>query len=617
MATQSMAEGKIVETRIPARLDRLPWSRWHWMVLVGLGTVWILDGLEVTIVGTISSRLTEKGSGLEISDSQIGLAAAIYVAGACVGALFFGWLADRMGRKKLFLITLALYILATVATAFSTTFLMFAICRFFTGAGIGGEYAAINSAIDELIPARVRGTVDLIINGSFWLGTALGAALSIPLLNDSLFPVDVGWRLAFGLGAILGFTILLVRRNVPESPRWMFIHGRSKDAELLVDDIERQVMESTGVSELKEPKKAIRVREQETVGFVTIAKTVFGAYPRRTVVGLSLFIGQAFLYNAVFFTYALVLGTFYDVKPQAVGYYIIPFAIGNFLGPLVLGRLFDSVGRKPMIAGTYIVSGVLLIVTAFLFKAGTWTAETQTAAWCVIFFFASAGASSAYLTVSEIFPMETRALAIAFFYAVGTAAGGITGPLLFGKLVATEDAGQVFWGYVLGAVLMIIAGVVQATIGVEAARKDLEEIATPLSAEAAEAEEGAEPTERVQEPERPAAREREREPRFERPRRPARGQRFGPSEEGFSYSPVQQSSSRVPDEDVDEEVAALADALREAGPDGLDRNALGARVNCRLWGPGRYRHALAVAQQRGEIRASSRGRYVAEARVRS
>jgi MFS family permease len=517
------------------------------MVLVGLGTVWILDGLEVTIVGTISSRLTEKGSGLEISDSEVGLAAAIYVAGACPGALFFGWLADRMGRKKLFLVTLALYILATVATAFSASFLMFGICRFFTGAGIGGEYAAINSAIDELIPARVRGTVDLIINGSFWLGTAVGAALSIPLLNDSLFAVDVGRRLAFGLGAVLGFTILLVRRNVPESRRWMFIHGRSKDAEALVDDIERQVKESTGVSALKEPKKAIKVREQETVGFLTIAKTVFGAHPRRTVVGLSLFIGQAFLYNAVFFTYALVLGTFYDVKPQAVGYYIIPFAIGNFLGPLVLGRLFDSVGRKPMIAGPYVVSGVLLIVTAFLFKAGTWTAETQTAAWCVIFFFASAGASSAYLTVSEIFPMETRALAIAFFYAVGTAAGGITGPLLFGKLVATQDAGQVFWGYILGAVLMIIAGLVQAAIGVEAARRDLEEIATPLSAEAAE---GAE----AEEPERPAARK--REPRFERPRRPARGQRFGPSEFGSSHSPVQQSSSRVPDEDVDEEVSA-------------------------------------------------------------
>jgi len=623
MATQEMAQGRIVETRIPARLDRLPWARWHWMVLVGLGTVWILDGLEVTIVGTISSRLTEKGSGLEITDSQIGLAAAIYVAGACFGALFFGWLADRMGRKKLFLITLALYIAATVATAFSGSFLMFAVCRFFTGAGIGGEYAAINSAIDELIPARVRGTVDLIINGSFWLGTAMGAALSIPLLNDSLFPVDVGWRLAFGLGAILGFAILLVRRNVPESPRWMFIHGRAKEAEALVDDIERQVKESAGVDELKEPKKAIKVREQQTIGFLTIAKTVFGAYPRRTIVGLSLFIGQAFLYNAVFFTYALVLGTFYGVKPDAVGYYIIPFAIGNFLGPLVLGRLFDSVGRKPMIAGTYIVSGVLLIVTAFLFRAGVWSAETQTAAWCVIFFFASAGASSAYLTVSEIFPMETRALAIAFFYAVGTAAGGITGPLLFGKLVASEDAGQVFWGYMLGAALMIAGGIVQAVIGVEAAQKDLEEVAKPLSAKAAEAAEGADGEadagrsadagdERAD-----RRRARELEPRFDRPRGREHGRRFGPSEARASWSPVLQSSSRVPDEDVDDEVDAIVAALREAGPDGLERRALGDRVNCRLWGPGRFRHALWMAQQRGRIRPASRGRYVIEQEVRS
>src|SRR3954454_671423 len=563
MATESMAQGRIVETRIPARLDRLPWSRWHWMVLAGVGTGWILRGLEVPIVGTISSRLTEKGSGLEISDSQIGLAAAIYVAGACLGALFFGWLADRMGRKKLFLITLALYIAATVETAFSTTFLMFGIFRFFTGAGIGGEYAAINSAIDELIPARVLGTVVLIINGSFWLGTAPGAALSIPLLNDSLFPVDVCWRLAFGLGAILGFTILLVRRNVPESPRWMFIHGRPEDAEKLVGDIERQVKESTGVDDLKEPKKAIKVREQETVGFVTIAKTVFGAHPRRTAVGLSLFVGQAFLYNAVFFTYALVLGTFYGVKPNAVGWYIIPFAIGNFLGPLTLGRLFDSVGRKPMIAGTYIISGVLLIVTAFLFADGTLNATTLTVAWSIVFFFASAGASSAYLTVSEIFPMESRAMSIAFFYAVGTAIGGITGPLLFGKLVASKDETQVFWGYILGAALMIGAGIVQAVLGIEAARKNLEDVATPLSAEEAEGDE------------RPA------------PGRP------------YSYSAFQQSSSRVPDEDIDDEVAALAAALRDGGE--LSRDELGRRVNCRLWGPGRYRRALAAAMQRGDI----------------
>ena len=588
MSTESMAEGRIIETKIPARLDRLPWARWHWMVLIGLGTVWILDGLEVTIVGTISSRLTEEGSGISISEGQIGQAAAIYVAGACVGALFFGWLADRLGRKKLFLITLAVYLVATVATAFADSFLVFAICRFFTGAGIGGEYAAINSAIDELIPARVRGTVDLIINGSFWLGTAAGAALSIVLLNEDIFAADVGWRLAFGLGAVLGVGILLVRRHVPESPRWMFIHGQADEADELVSGIEREVMESAGVSELKPAEKSIKVREQESVGFITIAKTVFGAYPKRTIVGLSLFIGQAFLYNAVFFTYALVLTKFYDVKAASVGYYIIPFAIGNFLGPLVLGRLFDSVGRKPMIAGTYIVSGVLLIVTAFLFKADVWTAESQTAAWCVIFFFASAGASSAYLTVSEIFPMETRALAIAFFYAVGTAVGGITGPLLFGKLIETGKEANVFWGYILGASLMIVAGIVQAVLGIEAARRDLEDIAKPLSAEAAEGDE---------EKPRPAA---------------ARRRRFGPSESGSSYSPVQQSSSRVPDEDLDAEVAALVDALREAGDEGLDRKTLGDRVSCRLWGPGRFRHALGTALARGEIRRSGRGRFVIE-----
>jgi MFS family permease len=451
---------------------------------------------------------------------------------------------------------------------------------------------ATNSAIDELIPARVRGTVDLIINGSFWLGTAAGAALSIVLLNEDILAKDLGWRIAFGLGAVLGIGILLVRRHVPESPRWMFIHGKSDEADELVTDIERQVRESAGVAELKEPRKSIKVREQANVGLFTIAKTVFGAYPRRTVVGLSLFIGQAFLYNAVFFTYALVLGTFYDVKPASVGYYIIPFAIGNFLGPLILGRLFDTVGRKPMIAGTYILSGLLLIVTAFLFKAGVWTATTQTAAWCVIFFFASAGASAAYLTVSEIFPMETRAMAIAFFYAVGTAVGGISGPLLFGKLIETEKESQVFIGYIIGASLMIAAGIVQALIGIEAARRDLEDIATPLSAVAAD---GDEPAER----ERAAA---------SAPRR----RRFGPSEAGLSYSPVQQSSSRAPDEDLDDEVAALVEALSQAGEDGLDRRTLGDRVNCRLWGPGRYRRAIVVANDRGAIRQTGRGHYVAE-----
>jgi MFS family permease len=449
----------------------------------------------------------------------------------------------------------------------------------------------------------VRGTVDLIINGSFWVGTAFGAALSLVLLDEKLFSADLGWRLAFGLGAVLAVGILFVRRNVPESPRWMFIHGHNDDAETLVGEIERDVETSTG-SELKPARRSIKVREQEKVGFLTIARTVFGAYPRRTIVGLSLFTGQAFLYNAVFFTYALVLTTFYKISSGSVPLYIIPFAVGNFLGPLVLGRLFDTVGRKPMIAGCYIVSGLLLAVTAYLFKQGVWSAQSQTAAWCVIFFFASAGASAAYLTVSEIFPMETRALAIAFFYAVGTAIGGITGPLLFGKLVATEDVNQVFWGYILGAALMIGAGIVQAVIGIEAAQKNLEDVAKPLSAEAAEGAEDEErpAAERATDERRPATRPRGRRERV----------RFGPSEAGTSWSPILQSSSRaVPDEDTDEEVAALVGALRAAGPQGLERHALGTQVHCRLWGPGRYRRALGIAQSRGDIRRTGRSRFVA------
>src|SRR6476469_3445274 len=481
---------RIIETNIPARLDRLPWSRWHWLVVIGLGTVWILDGLEVTIVGAIASRLQEKGA-LGLSASQLGLAATLYVVGACVGALFFGHLTDRYGRKLLFMVTLGVYLAATVATAFAPTFLWFGICRFFTGSGIGGEYAAINSAIDELIPARVRGATDLMINGSYWIGTAVGAALSLVLLDKSIFSTDLGWRLAFGIGAVLGVGILLVRRNVPESPRWLMIHGRDKEAEEIVQDIERQVEESTG-EKLKDTDKTIKINQRESIGFGVIAKTVFKVYPKRTVYGLSLFIGQAFLYNAIFFTYALVLSTFYKVDSAKVGLYLIPFAIGNFLGPIILGRLFDTVGRRIMISSTYILSGILLFITALLFKNGTLDATTQTIAWCVIFFFASAGASSAYLTVSEIFPMETRTLCIAFFYAVGTAIGGITGPLLFGKLVATKDVSQVFWGYILGAVLMIGAGIVQALIGIEAAQKNLEDVAKPLSAEAAEGAEAAE-----------------------------------------------------------------------------------------------------------------------------
>ncbi|WP_245674902.1 MFS transporter [Herbidospora cretacea] len=445
-------------------------------MLLGLGTVWVLDGLEVTIVGVIGPRLTSEAGGLNLTDSEVGLAAGIYVLGACIGALFFGHLTDRYGRKKLFLATLALYLAATVATAFSFEPWYFFLCRFFTGAGIGGEYAAINSAIDELIPARLRGRIDLIINGSYWLGTIFGALVAIPLLNPEVLPEDLGWRLLFGLGAILGIGILLIRRLVPESPRWLFIHGKDEEAEKIVTGIERSVHQ-----DLPKVDQRITVNQRDHTPLSEVAVTLVKRYPRRTVVGLSLFVGQAFLYNSIFFTYALVLATFFGVPDGSTPWYLIPIAIGNFLGPLLLGHFFDSIGRRPLIAGTYVLSGLLLVGTALLFNAGALDAMTLTICWMVVFFFASAGASSAYLTVSEIFPMETRALAIALFYAVGTGLGGIIGPILFGRLVESEQAGQVTVGYLIGAGLMIAAGLVQWFMGIEAARRSLEDIAAPLS----------------------------------------------------------------------------------------------------------------------------------------
>ncbi|WP_371477755.1 MFS transporter [Kitasatospora sp. NBC_00315] len=479
------ADGAAVRTRVPARLDRLPWSRWHWRVVIGLGTVWILDGLEVTIVGNIAGRLSARGSGLDISTAQVTTwAAALYVAGACCGALVFGRLTDRFGRKKLFMVTLAVYLAATAVTAFSWTAWFFFLCRFLTGFGIGGEYAAINSAVDELIPARVRGRVDLVINGSFWIGAAVGAFASIALLNTALFATDLGWRLAFAIGVVLGLVILLVRRHVPESPRWLITHGRAEEAERLVDGIERTVEQETG-EPLPEPEGEMVVRPRHSIGFATIARTVFRDYPRRTVLGLALFVGQSFLYNSVTFGYAAILTTFFDVPAGETGYYFAVIAIGNFMGPLLLGGLFDSVGRKPMIAGTYVGSGVLLAGTALLFQQGVLGAVTMTACWTAVLFLASAGASSAYLTVSEIFPLETRALCIAFFYALGTALGGITGPLLFNGLVSSGKPGDTTLAFCIGAALMVAAGLVEAAIGVRAERRSLESLATPLTADGA------------------------------------------------------------------------------------------------------------------------------------
>ncbi|KHK95691.1 MFS transporter [Microbacterium mangrovi] len=462
-------------------MDRLPWSRWHWLVVVGLGTVWILDGLEVTIVGAIGSRLTEPSSGLALTPAQIGQAAAVYVAGACIGALVFGYLTDRFGRKRLFMITLGLYLAATVATAFSFNPLFFFVCRFFTGAGIGGEYSAINSAIDELIPARRRGVVDLAINGSYWLGTAFGAILTVFLLNTAIFPPNIGWRLAFGLGAVLGLTILLVRRNVPESPRWMVIHGHDEAAEREVAEIEEEVRNDTGESlDDVSDDDEIEIRQRRSTGFGEIVKVGVTVYPRRFILGLSLFIGQAFLYNAVFFTYALVLTKLLGVPDDVAPWSLVPIAIGNFLGPLLLGRLFDSIGRRVMISACYIGSGVLLTGTGILFSIRALDAVGLTICWVIVFFFASAGASAAYLTVSEVFPMETRAMAIAFFYAVGTGLGGIIGPLLFGQFVSMGIS-AVALGYFIGAGLMIAAGLVEVFLGVDAERKSLEDVAAPLS----------------------------------------------------------------------------------------------------------------------------------------
>ena len=485
MTTRAGAGSGTVSTDVPARMDRLPWARWHWMVLVGLGTVWILDGLEVTIVGALGSQLTSPSGGLRLSDTGVGAAASVYIIGAVLGALILGYVTDRVGRKKLFLVTLGIYLVATVLTAFSFAPWWFFVMRFLAGFGVGGEYAAINSAVDELIPARVRGTVDLVVNGSYWFGAAVGAALTIVLLNPALLAEWLGWRLCFGIGAVLGVGILLVRRKVPESPRWLFTHGRAEEADELVSGIERTVTEQSG-QRLDPVHDTIDVHERGATGFGVVGRTLLRRYPRRSLLGLGLFVGQAFLYNAVYFTEALVLSTFFKVSGIIAGAYLIPLALGSLAGPLVLGRLFDTVGRRTMITISYLGSAVLLAVTGVLFGGGMLTATTLTIAWAVVFFLASAGSSAAYLTVSEVFPLEIRAMAIALFYAVGTGLGGIVGPLLFGHLVGTGHLTAVAIGYYVGAAVMAIGGVAELLLGVEASQRSLEDIAAPLSSEPGE-----------------------------------------------------------------------------------------------------------------------------------
>ena len=465
----------VVETDIPARLDHLRWSGFHTRVVMALGITWILDGLEVTLAGALSGALKESPT-LHFSNFDVGLTNSAYLAGAVLGALGFGWLTDRIGRKKLFFITLAVYLTATAATALSWSVASYALFRFLTGAGIGGEYTAINSTIQELVPARYRGWTDLVINGSFWIGAALGAGSAIILLDPARFAPDFGWRLAYLIGACLGLGVLVMRWWIPESPRWLMVHGRPDLALKIVADIERW----TGQGALQDGPR-VRLRMRDHTPLREVMQTLFGHYRQRALVGLVLMAAQAFFYNAIFFTFALMLTDFYGIPADHIGWYILPFALGNFLGPLLLGRLFDTLGRRAMIAATYVVSGALLALSGYLFSIGAFDAKTQTIAWMVIFFFASPAASAAYLTVSETFPLEVRALAIALFYAVGTGVGGVAGPALFGALIDTGSRASVFAGYAFGAALMGVAGLVAWRYCVPAERRSLESVTKPLA----------------------------------------------------------------------------------------------------------------------------------------
>ena len=573
-----MSQAPTIETNVPKRLDRLPWSRWHWLVVFALGFVWILDGLEVTIVGAIGPTL-QKTSTLSFSSFQVGLIGAFYVAGAVTGALGFGYLTDRWGRKRLFMITLALYLLATVATAFSLNAWMFFLFRFLAGAGIGGEYSAINSAIDELIPARVRGWVDLAINGSWWLGTAAGALLSLVFLDTKIFSINLGWRLTFALGAILGVGVLLTRRLLPESPRWLMIKGREDEAERIVAGVERRVAEQTG-ERLDDVDETMSIHPREATGFMTIGRVLFAEYTGRTVLGLTMMSAQAFAYNAVFFTYGLVLTTFMHVGTANVGYYIVPFAVGNYLGPLLLGPLFDRIGRRAMLTLTHLAAGGVLLATAILFEQGALSSYSLTALWCVVFFFASAAASAAYLTVSEVFPLEIRAMAIAFFYAVGTGVGGIIGPALFGKLIGSKSMVETMVGFLIAAGWLLVAGVTAFFLAVPAEQKPLEEVAEPLSAEGRD--EGAERDEDEHARDEPIGRERRH----------------------LGWSPRYAYAQE--DEELEGQVAALERIADEAG-EPLRERELMSRANARFWGPRVGRRALVRAVSQGRLERTPSG----------
>ncbi len=594
---------RVIKTTIPSRLDRLPWCRWHWLIVLSLGTVWILDGLEVTIKGAVGASLKDS---IGFSTVQVAGSASIYIFGAITGALFWGYLTDRFGRKKLFIITLLVYLLGVTITATAglwvakgtPTYVWFAVGRVMTGFGIGGEYSAINSAIDELIPARVRGTVDLAVNGSYWLGAGIAAFAGYLYLSK--LPSGVGWRVAFATGAVVAVGVLLLRLFVPESPRWLMIHGEEDEANRVVDDIESKVEDATGEELPEVDDEPLELRARKSTGFVEIARTVFTVYPKRSFVGFSLMASQAFLYNALFFTYGLMLTTFYDVSSASVGLFLLPFAAGNFLGPILLGPLFDRVGRRPLIGSTFIVGGVLAVGTGWLFQADALSVVWQTVMWVGIFFFASAGASAGYLTVSETFPLEIRAMVIALFYAIGTGVSGIVGPWLFGRLISSEQRIEVFWGYAAAGVIMVAAGIIHASMGVRAEQAALEDIAAPLSVEEAEdQEEGSQDTgsggsdsgesgssepgsgesTTNEEPDRSAARERE----------PAAvGTPMTAQSPAGGFPVVHESGAER--QRLEDETAVLVTALEHDGP--ARPRELSRRVRSQYWGPGRFRQAV-------------------------
>ncbi|MDH2444776.1 MFS transporter [Amnibacterium sp. CER49] len=470
-ATDARPTGAI-RSLIPARMDRLPWTRFHWTVVLGLGVSWILDGLEIQMVS--ANGFAQQ---LHMNSVEIGLTGTIYLIGQVVGALVFGRLSDRLGRRRFFILTLAIYLVGSgiAGLAFAPWFLW--IFRFVAGMGIGGEYTAINSAIDEIIPSHYRGRVDIAINGTYWGGAALGAAANLFLLTPQLNDQGWGWRIGFFIGPVLGLVIIYLRRHIPESPRWQLTHGQQEEAEANVERIEREVEQESGRPLEKLPdSKAIEVVPSERIPFSQVAHVFLRRYPRRTFVGLVMMITQSFLYNAIFFSYALVLQKFFHIPQAAIGLYFFPFAIGNLAGPLVLGPLFDTLGRRKMIFGTYVIAGLVLALSGALFAAGALDAVTQTILWCVSFFFASAGASSAYLTVSETFPLQVRGQAISYFFSIGQLVGAFA-PTIFGALVGNGSArGPLAVGDYLGAGMMIVGGIVALIFGVSAERKGLEDI---------------------------------------------------------------------------------------------------------------------------------------------